>query len=225
MLFAKYATKPKSWKEACKTFRVISLQLHPDKGGDSKIYQQLVGELEDWKNHFQNNPMALDKIESSETIIKLQELDAWLRSNRGNIISFVRAALSTPVMIKLPDNLRDEIFLSKVLLIDVALLWATEWSSAYAEMRGAREAAMSLVLDRLPGLIINEVVVSGLRAQTTSVTMILKSLWFGLRFPGKEPDMPRPSERLKGVNSGMDRELGQESKDRMQRRTPDGWSL
>ena len=52
MHFAKYAKKPKSWQEARKIFRMLSLKLHPDKGGDEEVYKQLVAELETWQKHF-----------------------------------------------------------------------------------------------------------------------------------------------------------------------------
>ena len=140
MLFEKYAVKPTSWGDANKIFRRLSLQLHPDKGGDKKIYQQLVGEMDEWKKYFQKNILRSD--DCSVIHDKLKKFDMWMKESRHDMISFARVVLATPVMIALPNKLRNEIFLSKVLILDVVSIWAHEWMIAYDDMHGERNIIM-----------------------------------------------------------------------------------
>ena len=81
-MFRKYATLPKTWKEAQKMFRKISLTLHPDKGGNEKEYQALVNELEKHKTKF-SQPTALENFYHNKTPIEeVADIKSWLILSR-----------------------------------------------------------------------------------------------------------------------------------------------
>ena len=198
MHFAKYAKKPKSWQEARKIFRMLSLKLHPDKGGDEEVYKKLVAELETWQKHFAEPRLSsAGAADCAGIIMNLKKFDTWLKTNRASMIAFVRVLLSSNFMIILPDQKRNEIFHNHLLILDVVSLWAREWITAYGDVNGARDSIIDLEIKQLPGFLIRAMgECDELNLVATSTNQILKRLLIVLRFQGKEPEMPCPSEKV-----------------------------
>jgi hypothetical protein len=134
-------------------FKRISLKLHPDKGGNSEIYQELVAELQAWKLHFSNktsstfedlmrqygfdpdvNSSDFDEptIEDSEVFLCLKKHSSWLNTNRGSIIAWLRITLIMQHRFKrysFTDTAGE--FSTKMLWIEATISWYQAWMTFY----------------------------------------------------------------------------------------------